>query len=450
MLALMLAAISPAMATPADLTLDVKVTDPGGEVVLEESVPLPYSQEVPLSYGKHSYVLALSAIPEGREVELVMEVLQLDGDERVKVTAPSLTLVADKPKDRAVTTAAPRGFKTADGQKLSALKWSLSGGWRWGAEDWAKALSDQSIPEGDTVLLREDSWLYAAPEEGAPKARLGTRSEPGAGGVLPMTVVKDQGGWLELQTLAANGHCHDGADNRLRDIPARFHVQRSELLLSTHQPVEVAYSDGTSGQFEVGVAAWPVTKGLSVVDQERVFQLDDGLLVTPAALPKGSLAMSYQAVPALKSQAVSDQQIMPTHSNAVGGNLAGPSVWLGQGRPAVQGQFEVEGGSYTGVQLEGRCSAHNLKVQPARIKPAETSPQIAASTAEAASGPPDIELRWPDNQVLLSTHASLLGISAEERGMLNEDMPCLPFILSTRPGVDAAEVGHLLACVPEE
>jgi hypothetical protein len=139
------------------------------------------------------------------------------------------------------------------------------------------------------ALLRSGAALHSSPDG----PRLATLTGPELGPVVPVRIVADVGGWLEVELLPAphgldllapprgDTHCFPtitaGTVYRLR-----FFVPRDALARVVARPVEVAHPDGTGMRIEPG--AW-------VHDSESAVATTDLEIALP--LPRDAVGFAY-------------------------------------------------------------------------------------------------------------------------------------------------------------
>ncbi len=434
----LLLALSSAHAADADLTLQLKLDTPAGPVI-DEAVSLPYSNEFPVQLGKSSYVFAVEAEHAGRKATVETHVYL--GEDRIEVASPSLELNPETPGHKKSTTAAPRGTKGPDGAKLSLLDWTVDATWGWGSEDWVAALSETQVPEGDYVLVPVSAALY--PSATSTEGRRIRPSEGGPGTqLLPLQVVADEGERLHVRTLGEQGgHCHAVRDSGLDGYALDLWVERGALVPVVKTPVDVVFSDETRHHLDSGVAVYgpPETKR-PIVDAELLLEADTGAFLVPAALPSGSLALSYTES-RLREVPTTEQVVKPASGASVGCSLGGgvrvidfDSMWVGPGFP-VQETYEVQGMSRVGLKLTTSCSTHEVTVPPARVK-APTDETFVVGLVERAPA-----AEW-NRQPLFWADGAAAGQGPVPDGLVipkREEQACFDLALDGTPVPEASD-----------
>ena len=428
----LLLALSSAHAADADLALQLKIDTPAGPVI-DESVSLPYSNEFPVELGKSSYVIAVEAEHSGRKATVKTHVYL--GEDRVEVASPSLELNPETQGKKKSTTAAPRGTKSPTGEKLSLLDWQVEASWGWGSEDWVAGLYEGKVAEGEFVLVSQGATLYSSAEASEGAHIRASEGGPGTP-LLPLVVVADEGERLHVRTLGEQGgHCHAVSDNRLDGYALDLWVDRSSLVPVVPKAVDVVYSDDTKHHLDAGVAVYgPPEKKKPIADGELILEADTGAVLVPAALPAGSLALSY-GESALREVPMSEQVVKPASGASVGSSLGGgvrvidfDSMWVGPGFP-VQETYETEGMSKLGLKLTTSCSTHEVTVPPARVK-APTEETFVVGMVERA------EAAEFKRQPLFWADGSAAGEGPVPEGVViakREEQACFDLVLDGVP-----------------
>ncbi len=379
-----------ALAADSDLVLDLDITGPLGDAIVDEEVALPYSNSIEKVYGKGTYRIDIEAHPVGRKVLLDVTVTDTRSRTDVKVADMGLELLPESTQDADKTILAPKGLKK-DGKKVQYATFAVEASWRWNSGDWPQEARKEAVKPGELVVVWEDTPLFTAASADAPNARLRpAERRPGMAGYLPLEVVEDQGEWVKVRTGAVSDSCHTASASRLDDASLELYVQRSELLLVTAATVAVEYDDGSRFQLEPGVVVIPAQGKLLVAEGELLMKADAGDVVADITLPAGSLALSF-APTAPKPPEAKEEQVLTSSNFSLGETASGEVYWLGQGPAYLQGFWEApvdpeavveDEENYVGDATDqpdvgqargivaGSCSVHSFHMLPSRIKPA--------------------------------------------------------------------------------
>lgn len=382
-----------AMAAESDLVLDLTITGPLNDAILDEEVSLPYTASIETTYGKGTYRVDIDAQHVGREVVLDVTVVDTKPRTEAKVADLGLELQPESAQDASKTVIAPRGLKK-DGVKLQYATFAVDASWRWNSGNWPEAARATPAKPGELVVVWEDTPLYGAAADDAPSARLRpAERHPSVAGYVPLTVVEDQGDWLKVSTAAVTDSCHLASDSRLGALDLTLFVKRSDLLLVTPKAVSIDYDDGTRHTLQPGVVVMPPQGKLLVGDGELLMKADAGDVLADVTLPAGTLAVSY-APTATTAPAKQDEQVLASSNRSLGETNAGEVYWLGQGPAYLQGAWELpvdpdaveslimeedfvgdasdrpDVGQAQGI-VHGSCSVHHFQMLPSRIKPSD-------------------------------------------------------------------------------
>ncbi|MCP4810105.1 MAG: hypothetical protein GY884_32610 [Proteobacteria bacterium] len=386
-----------ALAADADIGMQLKVTDPMGNALIDEQVTLPYSAEIPITIGKSSYVVAVEAEHIGKTATVSAAVLE--GDDRIQIAKPALDLVIDSPNSKARTTVAPRGAKNAAGEKMKILEWKLDASWSWVGEDWIATAASGAPKVGEHALLKPGAAIQGG---GQTVVEAGKTTSH-----WPVEVVAVDGDSVTVRTIAAgSAGCFSAPAGALTHYELDLTVAKADLALVTIAPVTVVYSDEmTTTTLDVGVAAGPIPNRKPVVDSERLVRAYTGSGQVDVALPAGSLGLSYPADAGRRSFGIGETGVKPTSGGSIGTTLGGGVLLVGYESGAGIGQmapiseaFDVEGDQQTGIVVQTTCSEHRVTVQPARVKPVDdvtievghVEPYKAVDLAEG------VAVFWPD------------------------------------------------------
>lgn len=427
-----------ALAANSDLVLDLNVTGPLGDAIVDEEVSLPYSASIDKEYGKGEYRVDIEATPVGRQVELTVKVV--DTKPRTETTRVSLAL--DMPpetaQDASKTIMAPRGLKK-DGEKVQYATFSVDASWKWGAGNWPEEARSASVEPGTVVVVWEDTLLYTSSGETSQRARLRpTERTSGVGGYVPLTVVEDQGDWLKVSTAAVSDSCHTAG--AFAPVDLTLFAKREDLLLVTADAVTMDYSDGTHFELRPGVIVTPPSGKLVVAEGELLMMADANDVIAEVTLLPGSLSNAYSPV-APAEVAVQEDQVVASSNRSLGETLAGDVYWLGDGVAYLQGFWDapvdpdaapaegveaapaeeenyvgdasdkVDIGQARGI-VHGTCGVYHFQMLPSRVKPASYVPNEGALVEEEVvtefvaaewSLPAETELSWPDGSPAGST-----------------------------------------------
>ena len=425
-----------ALAAESDLGMQLKITDPMGNAVIDEQVPLPYTAEFPVTVGKGSYVIAVEATHTGKVANVSAAVLE--GADQVQIAKPALELVVDSPNSKTRTTVAPRGAKDAAGNKLKILDWKLEASWGWVGDEWLEAAAAGAPTVGEHALLKPGAELSGGGQVVVARDRTDF--------FWPVEVVAVDGDTVTVRTLAAGAPGCFSTDT-LAKHALTLTVAKSDLALVTHAPVSVSYSDElTSTTLDAGVAVEEVPNRRPVVDAERLVRAHTGSGRVDVALPAGSLALSYAADTGHRAFRIGESGVKPTSGGGIGSTLGGgisladydSGAGIGQMAPLVE-LFEAEGDQNQGLVVQTSCSEHRATVQPARVKPVddETIEVGFVEPYKAVDLPEPVTVYWPDETEAgtgpkveglefekKATRACAdvaLGFGAEESGVFYED-----------------------------
>lgn len=392
------------VAAEHDLAMDLKLVDPLGNVLVDQSVALPYDQNFPVVIGKGDYIVHVEAKHEGRRAEVVAHVYKGAVEDDVEIATPSLTLNPDERREKTSTTTAPRGAKDSSGKKLSLLDWSLEAEWGWTGRDWLAEAANAKLQPSQIVLVWAGAPLMRSADDANPVRMKAAERGPGVD-LMPVEVIED-GDLVHVRTLGTPGDaCHALSANGLDGYVVDLWVAKSDLVPVVPKAVEVTYSDDTTTTLDAGVAVYAIPGKTLIADSERVVRADTGYFLVDAALPKGAVGLGY-GISKARPPVTSEQVVQPTSSGGVGVTLAGPvkipgydSRSIGQGF-LLQETFEVEGMERTGVVLQTTCSAHRVTVQPARVKAVKDDTTVVGQpVARIQSEPGAVPVYWPDGSV---------------------------------------------------
>lgn len=382
-----------ALAAEADLGMQLKITAPTGEALIDEVVPLPYSAELPYTLGKATYTVVVEAEHVGSKATVSAAVMEGEA----QVAKPALDLVIDSPGSKTRTTIAPRGAKGPDGAKLKILDWKLDASWSWTGEDWVAAASAGAPKVGEHALIRPGAAISGG---GQPAVAADKTSS-----YWPVEVVAVDGDVVTVRTLASGSSaCFDAPSGALAGYALDLTVAKADLALVTPKPVTVTYSDETATTLDAGVAVEGIPNRRPVIDAERQMRTYTGTGRVDAALPAGSLALSYPADATRRTVEMGEQGVKPTSGGSIGSTLAGgvslagyqSGAGIGQMAP-VKELFEVEGDAQTGLIVETSCSEHRATVQPARVKSVDDETIVVGVSAPAAAAAVEsVAVFWPD------------------------------------------------------
>ncbi|HJN73728.1 MAG TPA: hypothetical protein QGF58_07335 [Myxococcota bacterium] len=421
------------LAADHDLAMDLKVVDPLGHALVDESVALPYEQHFPMTLGKTDYVVFVEAKHEGRKAEVLVHVFKGDPVDEVEIATPSLLLNPDERREKTSTTSAPRGVKDDGGTKLKLLDWSVEAEWGWAGRDWMTDTRTSKLDKNQVVLVWAGAPLLRSSDDASPVRMQAALREPGVD-LMPVEVIED-GDLLHVRTLGSpGGACHALPNNGLDGYVLDLWVAKEDLALVVPRTFEVTYSDETSTTVDAGVAIYPLDGKTRIADSELVVRADTGDFLFDAALPKGSVGLGYglsEARPPVESE----QVVQPTSSGGVGVTLAGPVKIPGYDSSRIGQAFrigeiyEFEGMERTGAVVKTNCSAHLVTVQPARIKPLADDTILVGLGAErptVESG--TIPVYWPDGSVA-GTGPAPEDLEFSKR----ETRACKEIVLDTTP-----------------
>ena len=141
---------------------------------------------------------------------------------------------------------------------------------------------------GDSVVLMQGRKLYVRPADDAPAFTIPSR----AGDEIPLglhfSLQAIQGQWLEVHhdpTAKESDHCVRLP--RLRDLPLRFFVKKSDLAWVTRRDIERATEDGT----RISLGAGVMLQSTKTPDTWQFLTED---LRLPVTLGKGDIGQSYR------------------------------------------------------------------------------------------------------------------------------------------------------------
>lgn len=431
-----------ALAADSDLVLDLNVTGPLGDAIVDEEVTLPYSASIDKEYGKGEYRVDIEAIPVGRQVELTVKVIDTKPRNETTRVSLALEMPPETAQDASKTIMAPRGLKK-DGVKVQYASFSVDASWKWGSGNWPEDARAGSVEPGSVVVVWEDTLLYTSSGEESQRARLRLAERtPGIGGYLPLTVVEDQGDWLKVSTGPVGDSCHTAG--AFAPVDLALFVKREDLLLVTADTVSMDYSDGTHFELRPGVVVAPPSGKLVVAESELLMLADANDVIAEVTLLPGSLSNAYTPV-ALAEVAVQDDQVVASSNRSLGETRAGDVFWMGDGVAYLQGFWDapvdpdaapveteeaapeeeenyvgdasdkVDIGQARGI-VHGTCGEYHFQMLPSRVKPASYVPNEGARVeAEVAtefvaaewSLPAETELSWPDGSPAGSTIAKV-------------------------------------------
>jgi hypothetical protein len=452
-----------AMAAESDLVLDLNITGPLDDAILDEEVSLPYTASIEKTYGKGTYRVDIDAKHVGREVILDVKVIDTKPRTEAKVADLGLELQPESAQDASKTVIAPRGLKK-DGAKLQYATFAVDASWRWNSGNWPEEARATPAKAGELVVVWEDTVLYGAPADDAPGARLRpAERHPTVAGYVPLTVVEDQGDWLKVSTAEVTDSCHVVSDSRLGALDLTLFVKRSDLLLVTPSVVTVDYKDGTHHTLQPGVVVMPPQGKLLVGDGELLMKADAGDVLADVTLPTGTLAVSF-APTAPTAPAAMEDQVVASSNRSLGETNAGEVYWLGEGPAYLQGAWELpedpeaaeslimeedfvgdasdrpDVGQAQGI-VHGACSVHHFQMLPSRIKPSDYVANEGAFAEDVA--PTEVvtatwglkagtALNWADGTPA-GTATGAVDLSGEPTKTADRKVKCGSVVLDSTP-----------------
>ena len=421
------------LAADHDIAMVLRVVDPLGNALVDQSVALPYDQSFNLTLGKQDYVVQVTAAHDGRRATVETHVFKGELEEGVEIATPKLDLAPDEKRKKTSTTAAPRGVKDANGTKLSLLDWTVEAEWGWTGRDWVAETAKAKLEPSQIVLVWAGAPLYRSATDDAPVRMKAVERGP-SGELMPVEVIED-GERVHVRTLGSPGvACHALSQNGLDGYVIDLWVAKEDLTMVVPRSVEVTYSDDTATTLDAGVALYPLTGKTQIADSELIVRADTGVFLVDVALPRTAVGLGY-GISEARAAVTSEQVVQPTSSGGVGATLAGPvkidgydSRAIGQGFQ-VDETYELEGLERTGVVIKTNCSAHKVTVQPARLKAVDENSILVGVDVERASVPPgEIPVWWPDGS------AAGKGLAPEGLEFAKkETRACQKVVLDTTP-----------------